>query len=187
MQILHSRRRFMKLCAAVSGTLAAGAFTATLEGCAFNIEDAINTVLDSALALLKGAEPGASWIAPLANAITALEQAEATWQSGGAATIVIDALNTIEAVLAVIPATAAVSPLIDILIAGIEAVMSAFGLTAQPSRSASAKRAVIVNSPRYRVAKLNGTSFLHPTWQGAYKAQWNIECDQVKQPQCKIR
>ena len=38
----------------------------------------------------------------------------------------VDALNTIEAVLAVIPVTAVFSPLVDILVAGIETAMSAF-------------------------------------------------------------
>ena len=99
-----NRRKFLKrLASATAIALAAGATTVTIEGCTFNITDAINTVLNSALAILKVAEPGATWTGALANAIAALQKAETQWQSGGAATVVIDALNTIEAVLAVIP------------------------------------------------------------------------------------
>lgn len=183
-----NRRKFLvKFAQATAAALAVGATTVTIEGCTFNITDAINTVLNSALAILKVAEPGATWAAQLASAIAALQQAETTWQAGGAATIVIDALNTIEAVLAVIPETAAYAPLIDILFAGIEAVMSAFGLTAQLSRAAAAKRQGIVNSPHYKAATLNGPSFLHPTWQGAYNAQWNTKAKAIGLPQAEIK
>ena len=183
-----NRRKFLvKFAQATAAALAVGATTVTIEGCTFNITDAINTVLNSALAILKVAEPGATWAAQLASDIAALQQAETTWQSGGPATIVIDALNTIEAVLAVIPETAAYAPLIDILFAGIEAVMSAFGLTAQLSPKSSAKRSTITNSPHYGRAKLEGPSILHPTWQGAYKHQWNAEAEALRLPQAEIK
>lgn len=183
-----NRRKFLaKLVSATAIALAAGATTVTIDGCAFNIEDAINTVLNSALAVLKVAEPGASWTSALGSAIAQLEQAETQWQAGGAATIVVDALNTIEAVLAVIPATAGYSPLIDILVAGIEAAMSAFGLTAQFSAAALNKRATVVNSRHYKAAVLQGPSFIHPTWQGAYKHQWNSEAEALKLPAAKIK
>jgi len=178
-----NRRRFLaRLAQATAIALAAGSTTVTLEGCTFNITDAINTVLESALAILKVAEPGATWVSALGGAIAALESAEAQWQAGGASTIVVDALNTIEAVLAVIPATAVYSPLIDILIAGIEAVMSAFGLA-----TAASNRAVIVNSAHYGKAALNGPSFLHPTWQGAYKAQWNAKAKSLNLAAAEIK
>jgi len=157
-----------------------------MEGCTFNITDAINTVLSSALAIIKVAEPGAAWVAPLASAIAALQQAETSWQSGGAATLVIDALNTIEAVLAVIPVTATYAPLISILVAGIEAVMAAFGLTAQLSAAASAKRPTIINSPYYGKTTLTAPNFWHPSWTGAYRHQWNQECDTLRMPQARI-
>jgi hypothetical protein len=171
-----NRRNFLKkLTAGAAIALASGATVVTVEGCAFNITDAINTVLNSALAILKVADPSATWVGSLASAIAALQQAETSWQAGGTSTIVIDALNTIEAVLAVIPVTAPFSPLIDILVSGIEAVMAAFGLTAVLTPAASLKRETIVNSPHYNKAVLNGPSFRHPTWQGAYKAQWNAK------------
>ena len=182
-----NRRKFLAgLAGATAAAMAVGATTVTLEGCTFNVEAAINTVLSSALAILKVADPNATWTGTLANAIAALQQAETQWQSGGAATIVVDALDTIEEVLAVIPATAAFSPLIDILFAGIEAVMSAFGLTVSLTAKASAKRSVIVNSPHYGAAKLHGPSFAHPTWQGSYKAQWNAQAETLTLTAAKI-
>ena len=180
------RRRFMQFAGATALALATGATTVTIEGCAFDIKAAINTVLNSALAILKVAEPNASWTASLASAIAALQQAETNWQAGGATTIVIDALNTVEAVVAVIPITAPYAPLIDILVAGIEAVMSAFGLTKQLSPMAMSKRGVIVNSSHYGRATIS-TSFAHPTWQGAYKHQWNAEAVALKLPQAQIK
>ena len=180
-----NRRQVLKLASLTAAALAAGATAVTMEGCTFNITDAINTVLSSALAIIKVAEPGAPWVAPLASAIAALQQAETSWQSGGAATLVIDALNTIEAVLAVIPVTATYAPLISILVAGIEAVMAAFGLTLSPA--AMAKRGTVINSPYYGKTRLDGPSFLHPSWQGAYKAQWNSEAKILNLPAAEIK
>ena len=181
------RRSFLKrLAGAIALALATGATTVTIDGCSFDIKSAINTVLNSALAILKVAEPNATWTASLASAIAALQQAETNWQAGGAATIVIDALNTVEAVVAVIPITAPYAPLIDILVAGIEAVMSAFGLTKQLPPMAMSKRGVIVNSSHYGRATIS-TSFAHPTWQGAYKHHWNAEPAALKLPQAQIK
>jgi hypothetical protein len=182
-----NRRKFLtRLASATAIALAAGATTVTLEGCTFNITDAINTVLNSALAILNVLEPNSSLYTQLKDAITALEQAEGTWQAGGASTIVVDALNTIEAVLAVVPVTAPYAPLIDILFAGIEAVMSAFGLTTQLSALSSAKRPTVVNSSHYNAAVLNPPSWRHPTWQGAYKAQWNNKANTIGLPKAEI-
>ena len=200
-----NRRNFLtRLASATAIALASGATTVTIEGCAFSITDAINTVLNSALAILKALEPNSSVYMQLADAISALQQAEATWQQGGAATIVIDAMNTIEAVLAVVPVTAPYASLIDILFAGIEAVMSAFGLTPPAptpatsstsiarspnvgeKRKADEKRSAVLNSPHYKAAALNAPTWRHPTWQGAFKAQWNAKCDAINWPQCKI-
>ena len=98
-----------------------------LEGCtSANIEQLINTVLTAAANILVVAEPNAPWIPDMQKAIAALQQAEQSWQAGGAVTIVIDALNTLEVITAVIPFTASYSGLIDILVAGIEAVLALF-------------------------------------------------------------
>lgn len=94
----------------------------------------VNTVLTEATNVLVVAEPGAPWVPQLQAAVVALKTAEATWQSGGTAQIVIDALNTVEAITAVIPMTAVYSPLIDVLVAGIEAVIVALEPTVPPAQ-----------------------------------------------------
>ena len=120
-----------------------------LEGCTLSmqeIENLINTALNAANAVLKVAEPGAPWVADFSAAITALEQAEASWKAGGTVAIVEAALNTLAAITAVIPITAVYSPLIDILVAGIDAVLSALPVTiavAQPSPLATKVRAQV--------------------------------------------
>jgi len=183
-----NRRSFMqRLASATALIMAAGAATVTLEGCTVDIKSAIDTVLNSALAILKVAEPNAAWAGELANAIAKLQQAETTWAAGGAAAIVVDALNTVEAVIAVIPITAPYAPLVDILVAGIEAVMSAFGLVATAYAGGLAKRKTVVNSAHFGRAHLNGPSFTHPSWQGAYKAQWNAKAKELNLPAAEIK
>ena len=120
-----SRRKFIN-----GGSLAVlslGAVsTISLEGCSTSsVINEINVVLQEAAAVLAVAEPGAAWVGELQKAIAALMSAEQQWQTGSTVQLVIDALNTIVAITAVIPLTATYSPLIDILVAGIEAVLAA--------------------------------------------------------------
>jgi hypothetical protein len=152
-----------------------------LEGCTLSmqeIENLINTALNAANAVLKVAEPGAPWVADFSAAITALEQAEASWKAGGTVAIVEAALNTLAAITAVIPITAVYSPLIDILVAGIDAVLSALPVTttvAQPSPLATKVRAqVAAASITY---DHHGRATIHnlfgkPT-VGAFTSKWN--------------
>jgi hypothetical protein len=117
-----NRRRFLKVMGA-SGTILV---IWPLNGCnATAVENEINVVLKEAAAVLAVAAPGAAWVTQLQVAIAALATAEQQWQTGGAVQIVIDALNTIVAITAVIPITAAYSPLIDVLVAAIEVVLAA--------------------------------------------------------------
>jgi len=180
------RRQFItSIAKATAAAIMIGSTTVMVEGCTFDVKTALNTLLDSLNAILKVAEPNATWTSPLSNAIAALEQAESAWQSGSPAQVIVSALNTIEAVIAVIPVTASYAPLVDIIIAGIEAVMSALGLTFSLSGEDSRKRATVVNSPHFKATTIK-TSALHPTWTGAYKHQWNSECNTLKMPQAKI-
>ena len=163
------------------GGIAAAALTIplsfSLEGCSTeSITNAINVVLSSALAIIKVAEPGASWLGSLASGIAALQQAEAQWQAGGPVALIDDALNTISAVLAVIPVTAVYAPLVAILVAGIEACLAlipqpAPTTTVTPAIQARAKRA---QSPYFGMASLNRPNRFE-TPQGAYKRQFNAE------------
>ena len=141
--------------------------TIALEGCsASEIENAINVVLQSGQAVLKVIDPTASWFNSLADAIAALQQAESTWQAGGVVIIVSDALNTIEAVLAVIPFFEPYAILIEVLVAGIEACLALL-----PVSTKSLKMRTTSN-PYRGVATLRKPHFLQTT-SGAYKEQWN--------------
>jgi len=130
-----TRRAFGKQTAVL---VAAGALgpSLVLDGCSSTVINEINIVLKEAAAVLAVAEPGASWLEPLQNAIGALMTAEQEWQSGNTVQLVIDALNTIVAVTAAIPLTEVYSPLIDVLVAGIEMVLAALP---QSANNAGAK------------------------------------------------
>jgi hypothetical protein len=144
-----------------------------MEGC--NVEGLINTAIDAALAVLNVAEPGAAWVADFSQAVTALINAEKSWKSGGAVAIVVDALNTLAAVTAVIPFTAAYSPLIDVLVAGIEAVLTALGATGAAAVKVAARRYVAADGRSYAHqgrATLNKPRVLESR-SGAFKRQWN--------------
>ena len=159
-----NRRRFLTRSILAAGTLAVAPSLVT--GCTANeAEGVLNTVINSALAVLKVVEPAASWLPSFAGAIAALQQAETLWKAGGAVNIVESALATLEAVTAAIPVTAVYSPLIDILVAGIDTVL---GLL-HPAQPASALAGT--NSHRGR-ASLSKPHFLQ-TRVGAYKSQWN--------------
>lgn len=132
-------------------------------GCAYDPTAIINTVLDSAVAVLAVADPAAPWVIDFKNAVATLKSAEAQWKSGSAITIVISALNTLAAVAAVIPLTAMYSPLIDILVAGIDAVLVAIDTSAAKTVSHNARVGrVLLKKPHVLQTEV-----------GAYKAQWN--------------
>lgn len=161
-----TRRNFGKGTLSTIATLAiAGTVTLPIAGCSFSVTGMINTVIASVEAILKVAEPNASWVASLEAALAALQTAESTWQAGGAVTIVEDALNTIEAVVAVIPLTAPYAPLIAVLVAGIEAILNYFS----PSTSAARSGNKNIYIGRVSLRKPH----LFQTQVGAYKEEWN--------------
>lgn len=123
-----------------------------------------NSVISGVEAVLNVIAPNSVISTQLQSALTALVSAEASWKAGGAVAILEDALNTVVAVTAAIPLTAAYSPLIDIIVAGVEAVLAL--LPQQTSLKA-------VYNPHIGRARLAGQSLLHPTRVGAVKAQWN--------------
>lgn len=112
----------------LSTVLICSLFAVTLPttGCnSSTVINEINVVLTEATNVLVVAAPGTTWVPQLQSAITALKAAEQTWQNGGSVQTVINVLNTIVAITSVIPLTAQYSPLIDVLVAGIEAVLAA--------------------------------------------------------------
>jgi len=158
--------------------------TLSLTGCALtpaNAKALINVLITSIQNILK-VSTNAPWVGDLAAALTALQTAEASWSAGGTVAVIDDALNTLTAVLAVIPLTAIYSPLVDIVVAGIEAVLAVL-----PVATGSAKlRAAISSNPHHGRIVLNKKSLRHETPQGAYKSQWNGLCKQIGLPQAEM-
>jgi hypothetical protein len=172
--------------AALAATLPVSLLTA----CSESIQTILNTILNALAAIIGVADPNAPWYQSLINAIAALKQAEASWQAGGAVTVIDDALNTISDILASIPLTAQYSPLIAILVAAIETVLA---LIPQPIAVApQGGKGIIIYQVNSRTANpYKGMVTLnHPglfqTRSGAVRAQWNAKADAIGLPQAKI-
>lgn len=154
------------LLASVLAVLCLSMVVLPIQGCTDSqVVSEINTVLTEATNVLVVVSPNAPWVSQMQAAVTALKTAEASWQSGGAVQNVIDALNTLEAITAVIPLTATYSPLIDVLVAGIEAV-----LVALPTSTKVSVRAVTPNPHFGRV--LIKHRFAHSQTK-EFKDAWN--------------
>lgn len=166
---MQTRRIFLRrLIAATSLAIASGATTVTIAGCSFSVKGVLNVIISAVQGLLK-VIPASALATSLSNALNALVQAEATWTSGGAPAVIIDALNTLEAVVAVIPFTAAYSPLIDVLVAGVEAVINYF---VPATTTVTAK----FDNPHRGRVQLAQPHFLE-SHQAAIAKQWNDACD----------
>jgi hypothetical protein len=129
----------------------------------------INVVLSEATTVLSQAAPGSSWIAPLKAAAAELQTEETAWESGGTVDKVDVALNTLSIVLAAIPLTAVYSPLIDVLVAGIEAVLAL--LPVATSRGAQMAMATLAENPHAGRYTLVMHWYHSPA--GNLKANWN--------------
>jgi hypothetical protein len=135
------------------------------------VENNINAVLSAAQAVIKVAEPNASWVPQMSAAITALQQAETAWKGGSSITIVESALNTLASVTSVIPITATYSPLIDIIVAAVDMVLNTIQVN---NPSVSVKAAVVLGPYNHhgRVV-LAKPGLFHRSQASAIKAQWN--------------
>ena len=161
-----------------------------MSGCTGDtIKGILNTVLASAKALLGLIAPNSSLYADFSAAIAKLEADEAQWTAGGVITLIEDGLTAVEDVLAVIPVTAIYSPLIAILVAGIEAVLALIPRPT-PAASAAALTAMVQRvqtNPYIGQATLDQPSFWHPTHAGAYTDQWNKKAVAIRLAQAKIQ
>jgi hypothetical protein len=160
----YSRRGFIK-----SGTVGGLAIVISpallfTSGCSVDVKALLNTVIESAEAVIAVAEAGASWVTPLENAIAALIGAEQQWEGGSPIAIIESALETVEDVLAVIPLTAVYSPLVAVIVAAIDAILNVWAPVSL--------KATAVANPYHGMVSFK-PSFAHPTWQGAYKALFN--------------
>jgi hypothetical protein len=136
---------------------------APVTGCSGSqVTNEINVVLTEAVTILSVADPNAAWVPQLQQAVAALKIAEANWTAGGTVQIVIDCLNTIEAITAVIPFTAVYSPLIAVLVAGIEAILAAL-----PASTTSK----LSQNPYY--GRYQMVDHWYHTPAGNFKANWN--------------
>jgi hypothetical protein len=167
-----NRRHFLKL----SGTGAAVAVLTPLTvletGCAFSVSGTLSVIIEAVGGILSYVGGSLPWVADLQAALTALQTAEANWKAGSPAAIVIDALNTVEAVLAVIPLTAIYSPLIDIIVSGIEAVLNYFTPATTPPVTLTKPRSTAQTNPHLGRIPLKQPHSLQ-TYQGAFKDQFN--------------
>ncbi len=168
-----NRRKFLE----VGGVIGIMATMPTIEGCSSSeVENAINVVLKAAAAVLAVTAPGAPWVAELNQAIATLMTQEQQWINGGPVQYVDDALNAIVAITAVIPLTAVYSPLIDVLVAGIETVLA---LLPAPPNSVATKLTVdqeqkTTASGNPHVGRYVMRSYaFHPSPSGRFKANWN--------------
>jgi hypothetical protein len=150
-----------------------------MTSCTFNVTAMLNTVISATQAILKVAAPTDPWAAQLSAALTALQQAETSWKAGGAIAVVEDALNTLVAVTAVIPLTAPYSALIDVLVAGVDAVLNVI----EPTPQVKAMKAKLASNLHYGRIPLAKASLRHPTRQGAFKAQFNAVAKGIGLPQ----
>jgi hypothetical protein len=129
----------------------------------------INVVLSEATTVLAQAAPGSSWIAPLKAAAAELQTEEAAWESGGTVAKVDAALNTLSIVLAAIPLTAVYSPLIDVLVAGIEAVLAALPASTAPG----AQKTMVTVAENPHAGRYTLVMHWYHSPAGNLKANWN--------------
>lgn len=161
-----NRRSFLKSSATA---IVALPFASTLlVGCSSaDLKNYLNVALDSLVSILSLTNSTDSWYAGLVSAINALKATEGTWTAGTVTADIEAALKTAEAVLAVIPVTAAYSPLIDLVVTAIDTILSLF---VKPSPAVSVK-AKTSNPHRNRVSlKKPGT--LQSKIE-AYRQQYN--------------
>jgi len=143
---------------------------ALLEGCTSSqVIGEINTILQQAAAVLAVVEPNAPWVTAFKNAVAALMTAEQQWQTGSTVQLVIDALNTLVAITAVIPITAPYSPLIDILVAGIEAVLAAL----PPSSNSAGIKSTAGGNPHVGAYKFPQHWYRKTPNAAEFKSCWN--------------
>ena len=106
------------------------------------IENEINTIVQEATSIIAVADPGVSWLADLTKATALLKVDEANWVKGGAVQDVINVLNDLEGVTALISPLVPYAALIAVLVAGIDAVLALLLPTPAVSGTAAAPAAM---------------------------------------------
>ncbi len=165
-----NRRNFMKSASLGGAASILVPSLLAVEGCdSSTLKSYLNVILKSAESILALSSSTDSWYTTLTNAITALENTESDWNGSTAVSAVVSALDTVEAVLAVIPITSAYSALIDLLVTAIDTILTTFVSTSSiPAKVQSLAQA---NPHRGRVP-LKKAHVLQSK-VGAYRSQWN--------------
>jgi hypothetical protein len=88
------------------------------------VQNEINTILQEATGIIAVADPGATWLADFSKAAALLKVDEANWIKGGAVQDVINVLNDLQGVCALISPLVPYANLIGVLVAGINAVLA---------------------------------------------------------------
>lgn len=136
---------------------------------------AIATAVQQIAALEQGVNADLS--AKLSQGATALLAAVKNFSSTSAAADVVSAANAIEAVLAVIPQTAAFAPLVPIAVAAIEVLLANLPGSAAPAAKAIQAHAMV--RPKVAYAKAEIKHRFGRTVEGDFKAAWNAQAAKI--------
>ena len=126
----------------------ASAMALTLTACpltAAQIENEVTTITQEAASIIAVADPGVSWLADFTKASALLKTDEAAWIAGGAVQDVINVLNDIEGITALISPLVPYATLIGVLVAGIDGVLAL--LLPAPDSGATVATTVRVVAP----------------------------------------
>lgn len=173
-------RRFIALLTAAAFWLTmipvATVTTVSMTGCTpGQAENEINVIIQQAAGIIAVADPGASWLADFTKAANLLKADEAAWIKGGAVQDVINVLNDLEQVTAIISPLVPYASLIAVLVAGIDAVLA---LLLPASPAALSAHAVTAPNPWKGRAVVTSAK--------DSKAQWNLICSQKGLKAAKI-
>lgn len=96
-----------------------------MTGCTpSQVENEVNVIVQETAAIIAVADPGATWLADFTKAANLLKVDEAAWIKGGAVQDVINVLNDIEGITALISPLVPYASLIAVLVAGIDAALA---------------------------------------------------------------
>lgn len=138
--------------------------TVSIQGCTpTEVENEINTIIAEATGIIAVADPGASWLADFSKATALLKADEANWVKGGAVQDVINVLNDLEGVCALISPLVPYASLIGVLVAGVDAALALL----LPAPATAAPAALQAHTANVWRGKTTVTSAKDS------KAQWN--------------
>jgi hypothetical protein len=158
----------------------------SMFGCAFNVKDSLTTIISAISGILSYVGNTQPWAATLQAALAKLQATVATWTTGTPAAIVLDILDSIEAVLGAIPLTAIYSPLIDLIVTAIEAIVNYYAQNSPASVvKLMQKRLSAPRNPRIGRVALKTPHVLQSP-QGAWKQQYNDAAVGIGLPQLKV-